>query len=47
VVAPDFAKYFFTVDPAESKGHAVTKDGGILFNIKATDIETLKPKQDG
>ena len=40
----DFGKYFFTIDPAESKGHAVTKSGGIIYGIKATDIETLKPK---
>ena len=43
----DFAKYFFTIDPVESKGHAVTQSGGIIYGIKATDIETLKPKQDG
>lgn len=46
-MGPDFAKFFFTIDPADSKGHAVTQSGGIIFGIKATDIETLKPKQDG
>jgi len=43
-MAPDFSKYFFTVDPPESKGHAVTKPSGMMTGITATDISTLKPK---
>lgn len=47
VIGPEFSKYFFTVDPIESKGHAVTQSGGIIYGIKATDINQLKLKQDG
>jgi hypothetical protein len=42
ISAPDFSKYFFTIDPEEGKGHPVTTTGGILNTIKAKDIESLE-----
>ena len=47
MLGEDFGKYFFTIDPIESAGHPTTMMDGILFGIQATDIKSLKPKQDG
>ena len=43
----DWGKHFFTIDPEEGKGHPVTRTGGVIDTIKATDIDSLKPGQYG